>query len=162
MKDDRPPTERVDDVEAIGRAMRQAVREALWQHKLAGNPVPVWQDGGVVWIPASELDIPEDDEIEPTRVRPTTMPSRRGVQMTIAVDAVWEDGVLRPERPLNLPERARVHVIIESEPPARTQLGARLREIRQRIVRDPKARLLSPEEVEEEIAVRRGGWQGDR
>ena len=62
MMDDRPPSERVNDVEAIGRAMRQAVREALWQHKRAGNPVPVWQDGRVVWIPASELVIPDDEE----------------------------------------------------------------------------------------------------
>ena len=34
--------------------------------------------------------------------------------MTIAVDAVYEDGVLKPERPLALKEKARVHVIIEA------------------------------------------------
>lgn len=34
---------------------------------------------------------------------------------TIDVDAVYENGVLRPSRPLELEEKAKVHVIIESE-----------------------------------------------
>jgi predicted DNA-binding antitoxin AbrB/MazE fold protein len=34
--------------------------------------------------------------------------------MTIDVDAVYEDGVLKPERPLALKEKARVHVTIEA------------------------------------------------
>jgi predicted DNA-binding antitoxin AbrB/MazE fold protein len=33
--------------------------------------------------------------------------------MTIDVDAVYEDGVLKPDRPLQLEEKAKVHVIIE-------------------------------------------------
>jgi predicted DNA-binding antitoxin AbrB/MazE fold protein len=33
--------------------------------------------------------------------------------MTIDVDAVYEDGVLKPERPLALKDKARVHVTIE-------------------------------------------------
>ena len=39
------------------RAMQQAVREALWRHKLAGNPVAVWSDERVVWI--QPQDIPD-------------------------------------------------------------------------------------------------------
>ena len=35
--------------------------------------------------------------------------------MTIDVDAVYEDGVLKPERPLVLKEKARVHVTIEAK-----------------------------------------------
>ena len=35
--------------------------------------------------------------------------------MTIDVDAVYEDGVLKPERPLALKEKARVHVTIEAK-----------------------------------------------
>ena len=35
--------------------------------------------------------------------------------MTIDVDAVYEDGVLKPERPLALKEKAKVHVIIEAK-----------------------------------------------
>ena len=33
--------------------------------------------------------------------------------MTINVDAVYEDGVLKPERPLALKDKAKVHVTIE-------------------------------------------------
>ena len=56
-KDDLTPAERVNDIPRILRAMQQAVREAIWQHKLAGNPVAVWRDGQVVWIQPE--DIPE-------------------------------------------------------------------------------------------------------
>jgi len=34
--------------------------------------------------------------------------------MTIDVDAVYEDGVLKPERPLALKDKAKVHVTIEA------------------------------------------------
>jgi len=36
--------------------------------------------------------------------------------MTIDVDAVYEDGVLKPERPLALKDKAKVHVTIEARP----------------------------------------------
>jgi predicted DNA-binding antitoxin AbrB/MazE fold protein len=36
--------------------------------------------------------------------------------MTIDVDAIYEDGVLKPERPLQLEEKAKVHVTIEVKP----------------------------------------------
>ena len=42
--------------------------------------------------------------------------------MTIGVNAVYEDGVLKPERPLALKDKAKVHVTIEAraeEAPAR-------------------------------------------
>ena len=43
--------------------------------------------------------------------------------MTIDVDAVYEDGVLKPERPLALKDKAKVHVTIEARaeeaPPAK-------------------------------------------
>jgi predicted DNA-binding antitoxin AbrB/MazE fold protein len=38
--------------------------------------------------------------------------------MTIHVDAVYEDGVLKPERPLQLEDKAKVHVVIEVRPAA--------------------------------------------
>lgn len=56
--DDRPPADRVGDVARILFEMSQAVREALAQHKRAGNPVAVWRNGRVEWIRAE--DIPED------------------------------------------------------------------------------------------------------
>ena len=58
-----PPAERVHDKERMLRAMQRAVRRALWQHKLAGNPVAVWRDGQVVWIPPENIPaLPEDDD----------------------------------------------------------------------------------------------------
>lgn len=47
--------ERVNDVPRALRALRRAVREALWEHKVAGNPVAVWRDGRVEWIPPDEI-----------------------------------------------------------------------------------------------------------
>jgi predicted DNA-binding antitoxin AbrB/MazE fold protein len=35
--------------------------------------------------------------------------------MTIDVDAVYEDGVLQPERPLALKDKSKVHVTIEAK-----------------------------------------------
>lgn len=41
-----------DKVEA---AIRQAVQEALQQHKRLGNPVASWENGQVVWIPPEQI-----------------------------------------------------------------------------------------------------------
>ena len=57
---DLTPAERVDDIPRILRALRAAVRDALAEHKRAGNSVAVWQDDRVVLVQAS--DIPEDME----------------------------------------------------------------------------------------------------
>ena len=82
--------------------------------------------------------------------------------MVIAVDAVYEGGVLKPKRPLDLPERAEVRVTIETaEAASRTPLGRQLRELRVRIQEsgDPA---LDWEGIEEEVAARRGGWREER
>jgi len=52
---DLSPAERANDIPRILRALRQAVREALLDHKRAGNPVAIWRDGRVVWIPPEEI-----------------------------------------------------------------------------------------------------------
>ena len=38
--------------------------------------------------------------------------------MTITVTAVYEGGVLKPETPIDLKEKSKVHLIIEAEPEA--------------------------------------------
>jgi predicted DNA-binding antitoxin AbrB/MazE fold protein len=81
--------------------------------------------------------------------------------MTIDVEAIYEDGVLKLKRPLNLPERAQVHVTIEIPEPARTPLGRRLLEIRSEIAKSG-ATALGWDEIEEEVAARRGGWREAR
>ena len=58
---DRPPSERVRDIKLIEQALRRAVREALLRHKQAGNPIAVWQDGGVVWIAPEDIPVSEED-----------------------------------------------------------------------------------------------------
>ena len=55
---DRALNERVGNIARNRRAMGLAIREALLQHKRAGNPVAVWRDGQVVWVPPEE--IPEE------------------------------------------------------------------------------------------------------
>lgn len=58
----------VKDIGAIlqtdlpGRAMRQAVREALRRHKLLGLPIAVSRGGEVVWIPPEEIEVPPEEE----------------------------------------------------------------------------------------------------
>lgn len=58
------PVERVADLPRIARALRLAVREALQDHKLAGNPVAVWRNGQVEWIPPEEIPDPPDESAE--------------------------------------------------------------------------------------------------
>jgi hypothetical protein len=50
-------SDRVNDVTRILDAMREAVREALARHKLAGNPVAAWRDGRVVWIQPEDIPV---------------------------------------------------------------------------------------------------------
>ena len=57
-----PPAERINDHSRILDALRQAVREALLNHKRAGNPVAVWQNERVVWVPADEIPVDAHDE----------------------------------------------------------------------------------------------------
>lgn len=41
------------------RALKEAVAEALAEHKRQGNPIVVWRDGKVVRIPPEEIIVPE-------------------------------------------------------------------------------------------------------
>ena len=43
----------------IDKALKQAVREAILQHKRAGNPIVVWRDGKMVWLKPEEIVEPE-------------------------------------------------------------------------------------------------------
>ncbi len=58
------PAERVEDVSLAVRALQLAVREALQRHKQAGNPVAVWRNDRVEWIPPEEIPTPPDDTNE--------------------------------------------------------------------------------------------------
>ncbi|MGH7965741.1 MAG: hypothetical protein ACRERD_28655 [Candidatus Binatia bacterium] len=41
----------------IDQAMEAAVREALRQHKQAGNPLVEWRNGKLHWIPPEEIQL---------------------------------------------------------------------------------------------------------
>jgi hypothetical protein len=56
------PAERIKDHSRILDALRRAVREALLNHKRAGNSVAVWQNERVVWVPADEIPVDGHDE----------------------------------------------------------------------------------------------------
>ncbi len=62
---ERTRDERVDDIERILEAMRLAVREALFAHKRAGNPIAVWRNERVEWIQPEDIvidDVPEREQ----------------------------------------------------------------------------------------------------
>lgn len=81
--------------------------------------------------------------------------------MTIDVDAVYEGGVLKLKWPVNLPEKTEVHVTIQAPEPARTPLGRKLLALRSRILGSGEPGL-GWDEIEEEVAARRGGWREAR
>ena len=53
MKQQTPPdiSKLLNDKSLLDKTLCQAVRQALRQHKRAGNPIAIWRDGHVVWIP---------------------------------------------------------------------------------------------------------------
>ena len=56
------PVERLQDVPAILRALRQAAGQAMRRHREAGVPIATWQDGAVVWIAPEEIPEPVDGD----------------------------------------------------------------------------------------------------
>jgi hypothetical protein len=52
---ERPLHELQSDHALIEAALQRAVREAISKHAKDGDPIAVWRDGKVVWVPASEL-----------------------------------------------------------------------------------------------------------
>lgn len=63
----RSISERVNDLPRILEVMGRAVREALLEHKRAGNPIAAWQDGRVVWIQPEDIPVAEESEPASTR-----------------------------------------------------------------------------------------------
>jgi hypothetical protein len=47
------------DTDLVEQALHKAVVQATIRHKRLGNPIVVWRDGQVVWIPAEEIQIPD-------------------------------------------------------------------------------------------------------
>ena len=49
------------DRDKITEALARGVRNALLKHKQAGNSLPTWRDGQVVWIPPEQILVDEDN-----------------------------------------------------------------------------------------------------
>jgi len=53
----RSPDDRIRDLPRIEAALRLAVREALLQHKRAGNSIAVWRNGQVEWLQPEDIPV---------------------------------------------------------------------------------------------------------
>ena len=51
------------DPEKMNEAMARAARDAYRLHKQSGQPIVVWRDGKVVWIPPEEIRLKDEDEL---------------------------------------------------------------------------------------------------
>lgn len=60
------------DKEEVLRRFTVAVREALLDHKRAGNPVAVWRDGKVVIVPPEEIAVESLNPATSAPQRPIT------------------------------------------------------------------------------------------
>ena len=49
-----------EDNKQISQAMGKAVQDALRMHKLLGQPIVIWRDGKVVWVPPEEIELEEN------------------------------------------------------------------------------------------------------
>lgn len=61
------------ETERVVRAIRQAVRAAVREHKLLGHSVVTVIDGEVAWVAPEDIEIPDDDDDDP----PDALVSRR-------------------------------------------------------------------------------------
>jgi hypothetical protein len=43
--------------EEIEAALKQAVQQALWEHKQLGHHIIIWRDGKVVRLPPEEIQV---------------------------------------------------------------------------------------------------------
>src|SRR5262245_7940953 len=98
----------VRDRDQIDEALARAVQLALWRHKQMGVPIVVWRDGKIVEIPPEEIPVhgPPNGAGEAGAPCPT-VPRR-------TVSATYENGVLKPDAPLDLPPDARVRLTVEA------------------------------------------------
>ncbi|MBI4768702.1 MAG: hypothetical protein HY787_29630 [Deltaproteobacteria bacterium] len=48
-------------------ALREAVAEAMAEHKLRGHPIVIWRDGKVVSVPPEEIVVTTDKRNKPSK-----------------------------------------------------------------------------------------------
>ena len=47
----------LNDSEKMIKIIQSGVNQALLQHKRMGNPICIWQNGKVVWIPPEKISV---------------------------------------------------------------------------------------------------------
>ncbi len=52
---------RLSSHEFLTQAIQTAVRDAVLDHKRAGNPIAGWQNGRVIWIQPDEIVLPGEE-----------------------------------------------------------------------------------------------------
>jgi hypothetical protein len=62
MKSETPRTvsDLIRDNDLIQNALTKAVQGAVREHKLLGQPIVIWRDGKVVWVPPEEIELEEE------------------------------------------------------------------------------------------------------
>ena len=55
-------SEKMRNQPLIQEALREAVQDAVREHKLLGQPIVIWRDGQVVWVPPEEIVLDEKPE----------------------------------------------------------------------------------------------------
>ncbi len=46
----------IRDNDLIQNALTQAIQDTVREHKLLGQPIVIWRDGKVVWVPPKKLN----------------------------------------------------------------------------------------------------------
>jgi hypothetical protein len=57
----------VEHRETIREAFKRAVRETLLEHKRAGNPIAVSENGEVIWVEPKNIKIDENSSVPAQR-----------------------------------------------------------------------------------------------
>ena len=66
----KPIAEAFDNDEEMEKAMGEAVRSAVRTHKLLGQPIVIWRDGKVVWVPPEEIEVDEPNRGDSANAAP--------------------------------------------------------------------------------------------
>ncbi len=59
-------TERMRDTAGMLKAMGEAVRATVREHKLLGHPIVIWRDGKVVVVPPEEIVLQDEPPAVPS------------------------------------------------------------------------------------------------
>ena len=57
MKNDDHIAKILSDPDKVTKILQAGIQDALLKHKLLGNPICVWRDNKIVWIPPEEIVI---------------------------------------------------------------------------------------------------------